>query len=317
MTTPLFHHTFTPLRIDGDRRIVAPEAEWDKVARLNRLMTRPTGKPKGKVRVEIGGDLFEPWEGPTHATDGKQMWKSRCANGFWEVDDDVRHRVFRLIDDCPHVDFYLSTTHLRAAADVMSPDSPGIAHVGWQDPRKNLILGTTVSTQREADDRLPWLLKLPAAKRWVRYVPGSERVDWPRWLPGKRWFNAACEKCGHVGSTEFFLERRYHDDADVVCPKANEVGTIGLVIVSGSLDSPTNLDHVRGVIAQCRAAGVRVWVERLGKRVLMTWREFCKWHPSPPAVDAHPSTIDVVTLRDPHGADPAEWPEDLRAREIL
>jgi hypothetical protein len=38
-----------------------------------------------------------------------------------------------------------------------------------------------------------------------------------------RWYVARCEHCGHVGSTEFWKEARGWDDADVICPKCNQI----------------------------------------------------------------------------------------------
>lgn len=66
---------------------------------------------------------------------------------------------------------------------------------------------------------------------------------------------------------------------------------------SGPGARPTTIGHIRGVVRQCRDFGVPVFVKQLGARPVN--REGVP----------HPIT-------DPKGGDPAEWPEDLRVREM-
>lgn len=293
MSEPFAHHTFTPIRTDGDLRIVAEEARWRAIS----LANKSAEQKHVKCRVEIGGNLFEPWEGAIQRSDGRIVVTPggrlpRSGRRRLTISDvaDVHRRVFRLIDDCPHITFLLSTTRL-AEAEKLIPEygsySPAFVANGeiigpdfTPDVRPNLILGTTVSTQAEVNERLPLLLRLPAAVRWVRCVPG-ERLDLLRWFGPQnegQWMNVV--ECGH---------------------RSQDYG-INWLTIAGSLDSPTNLDHVRDIIAQGRAAGVPVWVERLGAR-------------QTESMPGHRGVVEYV-LRDPHGADPAEWPEDLRVREI-
>lgn len=42
----------------------------------------------------------------------------------------------------------------------------------------NIQLGVTVENQQAVDERIPWLLKTPAAVRFISYEPGLEAVDW-------------------------------------------------------------------------------------------------------------------------------------------
>jgi hypothetical protein len=64
-----------------------------------------------------------------------------------------------------------------------------------------------------------------------------------------------------------------------------------------------DLAWARSLVEQCRAAGVAPFVKQLGKRF----------------TDGRP--MDEVgytpgALREPHGRDMSEWPEDLRIREF-
>src|SRR3990167_5349220 len=68
---------------------------------------------------------------------------------------------------------------------------------------------------------------------------------------------------------------------------------------SGPHARPCNLAWIRSAVAQCRAAGVPVFVKQLG------------------GADG-PDSVTVVSgmrYRDRAGADPSEGPEDLRVRE--
>lgn len=62
---------------------------------------------------------------------------------------------------------------------------------------------------------------------------------------------------------------------------------------SGALARPFNINWARDVIGQCDAAGVPVFIKQLGS-----------------------SEVRHMGLRDRAGADPAEWPEDLRVQEF-
>jgi len=55
-------------------------------------------------------------------------------------------------------------------------------NVGW--PLRNLWLGVTAENQARADGRIPVLLEIPAAVRFVSIEPMLEPIDIARWLKG-------------------------------------------------------------------------------------------------------------------------------------
>lgn len=67
---------------------------------------------------------------------------------------------------------------------------------------------------------------------------------------------------------------------------------------SGSYAKPFDIDWARDIVQQCRSATVRVapFVKQLGSRPI--------------------SNNQKITLKDRHGGDWSEWPEDLRIREF-
>ena len=77
--------------------------------------------------------------------------------------------------------------------------------------------------------------------------------------------------------------------------------------------SPTDLDGLRRVIADCREAGVPVWMRSIGKRPRdpVKGPEFGL----PVGVTAKGFAWDVKT-KHPAGSDPSEWPSDLRVQQV-
>jgi protein gp37 len=84
-----------------------------------------------------------------------------------------RERLWPLIEATPHLDWLLLTKR---------PEHIGRS-VPWRKSwPSNVWLGTTAETQRWADERLPELLRHPAAIRFVSCEPLLGPVDISRWL---------------------------------------------------------------------------------------------------------------------------------------
>ena len=66
--------------------------------------------------------------------------------------------------------------------------------------RSNLWLGVTVENQAAADERIPLLLKCPAAVRFLSIEPLLSRVTLCKWLPTgcAHW---QCQRCGAFSHT--------------------------------------------------------------------------------------------------------------------
>ncbi len=75
--------------------------------------------------------------------------------------------------------------------------------------------------------------------------------------------------------------------------------SIGWVTVKGESGTdarPCNTDWIRDLVQQCREAGVPCFVRKLGSNAVSGGQRHA--------------------TRQSHGADPAEWPEDVRVREL-
>jgi protein gp37 len=181
-------------------------------------------------------------------------------------------------------------------------------------------LGVSVEDQDTANKRIPILLQTPAAVRWVSYEPALGSVDFTRFLKP-----TLVSRDG---------ERLQHPDPRV--PDIGGTWEFGLdwIVVggeSGPKARPFDLAWARSTIEQCRAAGVSAFCKQLGR-----WPLIEAATGSGPEVLRRQSAIDaewpagthfgnptgqpalngrVALLHDRKGADPAEWPADLRVRE--
>jgi protein gp37 len=157
-----------------------------------------------------------------------------------------------------------------------------------QQPFANVWLGTSVEDQASADERIPHLLATPAAVRFLSCEPLLGPVDLTSALLN-------CEWCGH------------HQQGRCTKCSCEGIGldyqpAIDWVIVggeSGARARPMDLAWARSLVAQCRAAGVAPFVKQMGSF----------------PVDAFDGAWPVA-IKEAHGRDMAEWPDDLRVREF-
>lgn len=204
-----------------------------------------------------------------------------------EVPDAWRADLFWLLMQTPYLEWLLVTKRIGNVAKMW----PAIMH----DPLPNVRLLITVCNQEEADRDIPKLLALPC-KNGVSYEPALGPVDWSRWMP-----NTAA---------------RLH-------------GTVDWIIVggeSGSKARPFNLEWARSTVAQCKAAGVPVFVKQLGSLPCQNCARCAGrgYHHGFGEGGADPDWCDKCggpgqewpEFKDRAGADPAEWSEDLRVREF-
>jgi hypothetical protein len=112
---------------------------------------------------------------------------------------------------------------------------------------------------------------------------------------------------------------------------------IGWVIVGGESGHgarPCDIKWIREIVAQCKAAGVPCFVKQLGSNAIDSslkdvWCNGEHHYTRPvadpdgvlaeagkkPAYSVTPHKLSRL-LTDKKGGDPAEWPEDLRVREM-
>jgi len=146
-------------------------------------------------------------------------------------------------------------------------------------PYRNVWLGVSVENQEFAKQRIPVLLQTAAAVRFISAEPLLGPID-----------------------LRFGRLRGTPREADMPTDLHRLGAEINWVIVGGESGPDARvceLDWIRGIVRQCRAAKVPVFVKQLGTFPRSITPKECLGGPGP---------------YQKHG-DPDEWPADLRVRE--
>lgn len=204
-----------------------------------------------------------------------------CAS-FADVFEDLRElvetreRLWEVIRATPHLDWLMLTKRPQNLA-LMVP---------WDEtPWPNVWLGTTCEDQAHADLRIPELLKVPAAVRFVSYEPALGPVDFTRVRMASGL--VAIDVLRGLGPSN-------------IVPRGR-TGALDWIIVGGESGPGARIFDVawaRDTVAACRAAGVAVFVKQLG------------------AVPRDVAAREDWEMQDRKGGDWSEWPDGLRVREF-
>jgi protein gp37 len=168
--------------------------------------------------------------------------------------------------------------------------------LGDVPPLPNVWLGTSVEDQASADERIPHLLATPAAVRFLSCEPLLGPVDLTRIM------QPACDPRDALEGSFFaedsfwgrlYYERRKHPRIDWVIVGGE----------SGPRARPMDLAWARSLRDQCAAAGVSFFMKQLGSKPVLGH-----------GGEADGRGVGVGPLRETHGRNPDEWPEDLRVR---
>ena len=131
--------------------------------------------------------------------------------------------------------------------DVEPPDLldaiPGPEVFGRAWPLPNVWLGVSVEDQATADERIPALLTLPAAVRWVSYEPALGPVDFGAWL-GAHHDACDCDRCFGVSQNR-----------------------INWIVVGGESGPKARLFDIawaRSTVEACEAAGTKCFFKQAG-----------------------------------------------------
>lgn len=179
----------------------------------------------------------------------QRVFCASMADVFEDHSDvvDARDRLFALIDRTPHLDWLLLTKR---------PEN--IRHLwpfGWYGEEftwPNVWIGTSVENQAAAEQRIPALLEVPAAIRFLSCEPLLEPVNlqaWFRWCPscGAPRRDASAMRCGFCEAYPQVLN------------------TIHWVIAggeSGPHARPMDLGWARSLRDQCQAAGTAFFMKQ-------------------------------------------------------
>lgn len=165
--------------------------------------------------------------------------------------------ILNIIEKCPQHKFLILTKRPERALEYFSK----------KKAPDNVWLGVSISTQKEADEKIPILLQTPAAHRYVNLGPMLEYINLQRAF-------------GTEGPRQTFIE---------------QLDWITLECESGPGRRPMELEWARSIAEQCKATGIPLWIKQLTIETYIIISRQYNYYIS---------------------KNMAEWPEDLRIREI-
>lgn len=321
-------------------RVVASEAMWRGPVRWNAEAAR--AGERRRVFCASLADVFEDWLGDMVDASGKRLlaneWLPSLGVGSGDrlAMSHVRERLGRLIIDTPGLHWLLLTKRAENAALMAEDHMFGVSPDGSVWP-PNVWLGTTVEDQRRADERIPVLLKTPAAVRFLSVEPLLGPVNLlGHLLDGPDPGRCRCghghgfTRCPNTGGVAPACHAR-----GCGCERVRRVNGIHWVIVGGESGPgarPCRVEWVRSVVRQCRRAGVSCFVKQLGSNVIDRNDSFGGWTDRQWPENLEDRAVieehihghreeyqgaDVrVRLADKKGGDVEDWPPDLRVREF-
>lgn len=274
---------------------------------------------------------------------GKLVAGARCFLGdmtdvFGEwVPDELLDRLFGVLAVRHDVTFQVLTKRAERMAQYFAGDYRTrllMANVSWtvaddaairfgaDYELKHVHFGVSVENQEAADARIPHLLKVPAAVRFLSCEPLLGAVDLTQ-----AGFDGRFVTNPLTGSVP------YRPDLGNSSPRINWVIVGG---ESGSGARMFNVEWARSLVQQCKGAGVACFVKQLGERPVRAdgrplgaydaeEGEFprcsrCGHFDFGPCGDGtllcNGCDSAWSGLRDKKGGNPDEWPADLRVREF-
>ena len=255
------------------QRVISPDG-WEARFDAWEKKAAKAGKP---MRVFVNS-MWDPGEGPD--VDGKEGRDGPRAEYL-----PVLLKLVQIARRCPHLRLQMLTKRpwnlvvwWRKLAWYMTDDATGKT-VEWP---ANLWVGASTENQEEADERIPWLMQLPAAVRFLSVEPmlGPVRLDLRDW-----WACGCRNGCRDNDTITAFdgAERCPKCGYPLDCTPAPPIAWVIAGCESGRGARPMGLGWVRSLRDQCVAAGVPFFFKQqmVGKELVSlpeldgkVWDEF-------------------------------------------
>jgi protein gp37 len=189
------------------------------------------------------------------------------------------------------------------------------AVLSW--PPSNVWLGTSVEDQQRANERIPHLLRTPAAVRFLSCEPLLAAVDLTRFgfCGGAHPRPVTRREDGWLIDHE--NETSWHP-ADMSFGSMSGIKWVIVGGESGPHARACDVQWVWSIVEQCKAASVPVFVKQLGSRPGFHLADEEVRGNNTPSFHHFDkaSGLHIKAMKDKKGGDPDEWPEELRVREF-
>lgn len=300
-------------------RVVASESQWREPLKWNRQAEKMG--VRRRVFCASLADVFEDWDGRMRSSKGLSLQKSIIEKHKWTENtqtfgpedgkgltmQDVRMRLFELIEQTPHLDWLLLT---KRPENIRK-----FAILRWENRfPQNVWIGTSAENQEMFDKLVPHLLKVPAAVRFLSCEP----------LLGPIAMEKITLRANGQNPNE--LSNDLGDWVSPLIGAFSDSPLINWVIAggeSGNKARDCNIEWVRSIVKQCKAAGTSVFVKQLGERLNVANDSGMEWPHHGDEWETIPENYmprfqgERVSLHMAgKGGNIEEWPEDLRIRQF-
>jgi len=223
-----------------------------------------------------------------------------------DVPDEFLDQVFAGISLCPQHQFIILTKRPENCVKYLLDDP---VRRGYRIFKAGEMLGTYPLITRPLIGKLEQMPPWPFANLLLGFSASTQKEfdeGWGHMAP----LAAAGWKV--IVSLEPLLE-----PIDIL----KAIG-LALIIVGGESGPgarPCNIEHVRSIVRQCKAAKVKIFVKQLGSNPVDDddcWKD-CPQYPECYAIAKECSAEQkkqsiTENIKHPKGGDPAEWPKDLK-----
>lgn len=233
-------------------RVVAPDDYWLQAAKWNAEAAE--AGMRRKVFVGSMMDAFESFEGDLVDTTGASLYRQGTTL------EDVRRRLFDWIYQLKSLEWLVLTKRPENALRWIGGTS-GAGLAEWAHHFPHVWLGVSCENQAAGDRRIPLLLQIPAAVRFLSCEPLLRPIDLQNvTVPTDQ------DRLNHTGMypSKFNALTTEYDDEHYHQPP----GKIDWVIAggeSGPHARPCHPDWVRSIRDQCQAAGAPFFFKGWGE----------------------------------------------------
>ncbi len=204
---------------------------------------------RGYLKEDPFKPTFCPWEldKPLKLKKPSVIGVSFMGDLFHEdiLDHQINSIFLKMVNIDWHTYLVLTKRHERMA-DFVSIGT------GWRGKMSHVYLGVSCENQARADERIPTLLQIPAAKHFVSFEPLLGPVDLDKTCPRKPTNNGWC----------------WREGIDWVIAGGE----------SGPRARPMHPDWVRSIRDQCQKAGVPFFFKQWGEWIDATHMETTRSH---------------------------------------
>ncbi len=184
----------------------------------------------------------------------------------------------------------------------------------------NVLIGYSAATQKDLDRGLPDLLALGVDHRFaglfLSLEPLLERIDLHKGEAFAHGTGPIAGQCVDIDGAS------WHGPKDPPCTHCgHRMPRVEWIIVGGESGAgarPCDVRWIRDIVEACRSMSTACFVKQLGAMPVVdaaAWRGLAARGPVPFIRPGAPEGFERLALTG-KGADPAEWPEDLRVQQF-